>query len=180
MLFCSRPWSTDPEILAGGIAFLHEGARPSSTRTPRFTSPVLSCYSLLMHEMSIAQSLLQIIQQEMEKHPAAKLELVRVKHGQLTHIVPGSLYFAFEVLTKDTPLENAVLELEEIPLKVACGGCGAEFEPESEHPLLMPCPFCGEECGHTVLSGKELYLDHLVIVPATDDADDAENNAEME
>jgi len=114
-----------------------------------------------MHEMSIAQSLLDIIRQEMEKHDATKLLLVRVKHGQLTHIVPDSLYFAFEVLTKDTPLEGAKLELEEVPLRVKCSGCGQEFEPESEHPLLMPCPHCGEEFGHEVVCGKELYLDRL-------------------
>lgn len=111
--------------------------------------------------MSIAQSLLDIIRQEMEKHEATTLTLVRVKHGQLTHIVPDSLYFAFEVLTKDTPLEGAKLELEEVPLCVKCAGCGKEFEPESEHPLLMPCPHCGEEDGHEVVCGKELYLDRL-------------------
>lgn len=116
-----------------------------------------------MHEMSIAMSLLDIISQEMEKHGAQTLKLVRVKHGRLTQLVPNSLYFAFEVLTKGTPLENAKLELDEVPLKVACCACGTEFEPDEEHVLIMPCPNCGEEFGHTILCGKELYLDHLEV-----------------
>lgn len=117
-----------------------------------------------MHEMSIAQSLLEIIRQELARHdPKGRLTLVSVKHGQLTHIVPDSLYFAFDVLTKDTPLEGAQLVLEEVPLRVQCSSCNREFEPESEHPLLMPCPFCGEECGHEVICGKELYLDRLEV-----------------
>lgn len=114
-----------------------------------------------MHEMSIATSLLDIIRQEMEKHQATKLVLVRVKHGALSQIVPDSLYFAWEVLTKETPLEGAKLELEEVPLRLACSECGHEFEPEEIQLVIHPCPKCGEEFGHKVLSGKELYLDHL-------------------
>ncbi len=114
-----------------------------------------------MHEMSIATSLLEIIQQEMAKHGATRLIVVRVKHGALSQLVPEALDFAFTALTKGTPLEGAVLEMVEVPLKVACRACGAEFTPDDRDVLLMPCPQCGEEFGHTILSGRELYLDHL-------------------
>jgi hydrogenase nickel incorporation protein HypA/HybF len=114
--------------------------------------------------MSIAMELLNIIKGEMEKHGVSKLTKIRVVHGKLSGVVPDSLAFAFEVLTKDTPLESAELELAEQPVKLKCGQCSVEFEPEDTSMImLMPCPECQEEVGHEVLSGKELYLDKLEV-----------------
>lgn len=122
-----------------------------------------------MHEMAVAQSLLSIIQQEMERHGATRLLAVRVKHGTLAGIVPQALEFAFQTLTVGTPLEGARLEMLEVPLKLACFECGHEFSPEAPEagprnlPLVTPCPACGEEIGHRVVQGKELFLDHLEV-----------------
>lgn len=114
-----------------------------------------------MHEMAIASSLIEIIREELAKHGATRLVSARVCHGKLTNIVPEALHFAFEVQTQETPMAGAALELQEIPVTVACGGCGAQFTPEHPDLFYMPCPSCGREFAHEVLSGKELYLDHL-------------------
>jgi hydrogenase nickel incorporation protein HypA/HybF len=114
-----------------------------------------------MHEMSIAVSLVEIIQQEMAKHGVSTLLKVRVKHGRLTHLVPEALHFAFEACVRDTDMEGAELELEEVPLSVRCCKCAAVFEPDQEDIVYLPCPECGEEFGHEVLTGKELHLDRL-------------------
>lgn len=114
-----------------------------------------------MHEMSIAMSLLDIIRQEMDKHGATKLNSVRVVFGKLSNIVPEALEFAFEVLTKDTPLAGAVIELDERPLTMRCCKCDTEFTPELVNVMFAPCPQCGEEFGHTLLTGKEMFLDRL-------------------
>lgn len=114
-----------------------------------------------MHEMSIAASLIDIVKDELDKHGAEKLLMVRVCHGTLTNIVPDALSFAFEVQTQNTPLEGAELELKEIPLTVKCGDCGHEFIPENGDMFYMPCPECGREFAHEVISGRELYVDHL-------------------
>ncbi|GAB6178307.1 hydrogenase maturation nickel metallochaperone HypA [Desulfobaculum senezii] len=114
-----------------------------------------------MHEMSIAQSLISIIKEEMEKHGLTTLRRVRVKHGKLAAIVPESLHFAFEACTLGTPLEGAELDMEVIPLILECGECGLRFSPEEPDALFVPCPDCGEGIGHKVLQGKELYLDNM-------------------
>jgi len=114
-----------------------------------------------MHEMSIAQSILDIIKQEMESNGLTKLVRVRIKHGRLTNTVPEALETCFMALTVKTPLESAVFELEEIPARYKCFGCAKEFSPEEANRLLVPCPHCGEELGHTVLAGKELYIDYI-------------------
>jgi hydrogenase nickel incorporation protein HypA/HybF len=114
-----------------------------------------------MHEMSLCLNLIDIIRQEMEKHGATRLLKVRVKHGQLANVVPEAMEFAFEACIRDTDMDGAELELEEVPLVLACSACGKEFTPEDENVLCTPCPECGEDFGHRVVSGKELYLDFL-------------------
>lgn len=114
-----------------------------------------------MHEMAIAASLIDIVKEEMAKHNASKLLMVRVCYGKLTNLVPDALSFAFEVQTKQSPLEDAELELKEIPVTVTCGECSTEFTPEGTDLFYMPCPSCENLFGHTVLTGKELYVDHL-------------------
>ncbi|WP_035041391.1 hydrogenase maturation nickel metallochaperone HypA [Desulfovibrio sp. X2] len=114
-----------------------------------------------MHEMSIVQSLQDIIRQEMGRHGVTRLLAVRVVHGRLTNVVPEALEFAWEVMTKDTDMEGARLETEEIPLKLRCGGCRREFEPEDITAVLAPCPVCGEQIGHEVVAGRELHIAHI-------------------
>ena len=68
---------------------------------------------------------------------------------------------AFEVLTADTRLAGARLDMEEVPVRLRCRACGKEFQPEQHAAPFAPCPHCGEELGHTVLSGRELFIEYL-------------------
>ncbi len=111
-----------------------------------------------MHEMSIVQGLLDIIRQEMGRHGVTRLHEVKVVHGRLTNVVPEALDLAWEVLSKDTEFEGARLVTEEIPLRLRCGACRAEFSPEHLSAVLAPCPSCGEELGHEVVAGREMYI----------------------
>lgn len=114
-----------------------------------------------MHELSIAQSILDIVAQELEKNNLKTVLRVKIKHGWLTNIVPEALDMGFQALTAGTPLETAVFELEAVPTRYRCTACGHEFSPESQGRLFVPCPACGEEFGHEVLAGKELYIDFI-------------------
>lgn len=116
-----------------------------------------------MHEMSLVVNLLDIIRQEMEKHDTARLLKVTLRCGALANVVPEALALAFEVQSQGTVFASTRLELQEEPLLLRCGGCGGEFSPPgaSRVAIFSACPSCGEEVGHAVLAGKELYIDHL-------------------
>ena len=58
-------------------------------------------------------------------------------------------------------LAGVRLDLEDIPVRLRCRSCGAEFTVEQGATPFAPCPACGEELGHTVLSGRELYIEYL-------------------
>jgi hydrogenase nickel incorporation protein HypA/HybF len=107
-----------------------------------------------MHEMSIAQSLLEIIREEMAQHDAKVLKSVRLHIGQLSAIVPDSLSFCFEVMTSGTELEGAKLIMEIIPLRGFCKGCSQEFEIRD---YAFECPHCGSREIDTI-SGQDLSI----------------------
>jgi len=118
-------------------------------------------YCHAMHELSLATTLLALVEEELAKHHLTKLHVVRVRHGALANVVPEALSFAFEALTQGGPFEGARLEMEEEPLVLRCV-CGASFSPgRTQEPLFPPCPACGETRGHTVEKGRELYLQQL-------------------
>jgi hydrogenase nickel incorporation protein HypA/HybF len=115
---------------------------------------------VFMHEMSIAQSLLDIIKEEMEKHDAKILRAVRLNVGQMTAVVPQALSFCFEVITNGTELEGARLFMDIVPLKGYCPECDVEFTIED---YTFMCPSCGgskiETIGGQDLSIVEIEVD---------------------
>ncbi|MDQ7031619.1 MAG: hydrogenase maturation nickel metallochaperone HypA [Desulfonauticus sp.] len=114
-----------------------------------------------MHELSIAQSLLDIIKEEMAKNNVTKLLKVKIKYGQLSAIVPEALQTAFKVLTADTPLEHAKIIAEEVPLRARCRKCKKEFTPDPDEFVIIYCPYCKAEFGHEIISGKELIIEEI-------------------
>jgi len=107
-----------------------------------------------MHEMSIAQSLIQILQEEMVKHGAKALRSVRLSVGEMTAIVPESLSFCFEIIVQGTPLEGARLLMDRIPLKGYCPQCDVTFDIKD---FVFVCPTCGNR-GIETIEGQELSI----------------------
>ncbi|RLA97900.1 MAG: hydrogenase maturation nickel metallochaperone HypA [Deltaproteobacteria bacterium] len=110
-----------------------------------------------MHEVSIAQSLIQILEDEMGQFENAHLKSVRVRVGELSGVVPDALLFAFEVCSKGTVADGAVLHIEEVSARGFCNVCKEEFQLEV--PFLI-CPKCGTS-DIEVLSGRELEIDNM-------------------
>ena len=64
-------------------------------------------------------------------------------------------------LTAGTDWEGAVLQTEEIPHSPKCSHCGQIFSPSRQKCFSAPCPFCGEEQGHSIEVGRELYIQSM-------------------
>ena len=112
-----------------------------------------------MHELSLIQSMLEIIREERAKHGMTAIHKVRVVNGALSGAVSDALAFGWECLTQEGDLKGVALEIVDAPLSVTCGACGKPFTPEDKS--YMPCPACGEILGHDITSGKELYIDEI-------------------
>jgi hydrogenase nickel incorporation protein HypA/HybF len=107
-----------------------------------------------MHEMSIAQNMVDIIEDEMRRHNAKVLRSIHVNVGRFSSIVPDALSFCFEIMTKDTHLDGAKLFIDVIPLMGRCRSCKSQFEIID---YSFFCPFCGGLKIDTI-SGQDLTV----------------------
>ncbi len=110
-----------------------------------------------MHELSIADAIVAIAEQHAAGRRVARVE---VKIGHLRQVVPSALEFAFELVAEGTALEGAELEIEDVPVRIACRKCAAEGRV-AEFPFT--CPSCGS-FDTDVVSGDELLVDSLELV----------------
>lgn len=112
-----------------------------------------------MHEMSIAQSIVEIVEETLQNEENPKVSRVFVNIGELVAVVPESLDFCYTVITEGTPLANSKLIIEEIPVMVLCKGCGKEFRVEG---FVFRCPYCqGSEL--KTLTGRELTVSEIEV-----------------
>ncbi len=113
-----------------------------------------------MHELSIANAVLTTTLKHAEDRP---VELVAVRAGKLRQVVPGSLRFYWEVVTRETVCEGARLEIEEIEARARCGDCAAEWQPLVAG---FRCPGCAS-ARVEVIAGEELEIEYLELKEPT-------------
>lgn len=110
-----------------------------------------------MHELSIANSVLEAVRTEVQRRPGARLVKVGLRVGELAGVDPEALSFSFQAITHGTEFEHATLEIEARPRRHRCPKCGVEFNVQDYNTA---CPDCGAsrtEC----ISGDELELAYL-------------------
>jgi hydrogenase nickel incorporation protein HypA/HybF len=107
-----------------------------------------------VHELSIAKSIVDIVQQYVPEEQRGEVQSVRVQVGRLSGVVPESLEFCFSAITDPTPLGSARLDIEQIPARSRCAQCSSTFESEGTSFL---CPSCGGD-DLQILSGMELHV----------------------
>jgi len=110
------------------------------------------------------QSLVSTVLSLAREKGAARVLSVSMKVGELTHLNPEQLRFAFDVLTEDTEAKGAELVIEVVEAKVRCRRCGYEGGLSSSREAflqaLIPiaeCPRCGS-VDVEVVAGRECML----------------------
>lgn len=112
-----------------------------------------------MHELSIALSILDLAADEAERH-GGRIAAVHLKLGPLSGVFKDALLSAYELARESTPLAEAELIVEEVPLAVFCAACAAERELASVWTLV--CPVCGAATPE-IVRGRELEVVALEI-----------------
>lgn len=112
-----------------------------------------------MHELAVAERLLEIVEQEARPYAGARVVRISLKIGQLSAVVPDALRFAFAAISRGGVAENAALEIEEVPLSIRCHACAEVFHVEDP---FMVCPQCGG-CDVELVSGRELEITSMEI-----------------
>jgi len=104
--------------------------------------------------MSIATSLMEIIEEALRDRSVNKVLSFKLRIGELRAVEPEALRFCFEILSKGTRLEEAKMQIEDVPIKARCKQCKNEFIIKD---FFFLCPDCGS-FEIEALSGNELDL----------------------
>ncbi len=84
--------------------------------------------------------------------------------GDLTSIVDESVQFYFNIMTKGTILEDAILRFKRIAPEFVCTDCGHLFTGRS---IGIRCPDCG---GKSIVAdkGQEFYIESVEVDDGAD------------
>ena len=103
-----------------------------------------------MHEVAIMSDIIKAALAELTKYDVLKVEELQLVIGDLTSLGEDQLRFAYEIMTKNTILENSELMVEAEHVRLKCAGCGYEGPADTlesdyhEHTVpILSCPECG-------------------------------------
>lgn len=108
-----------------------------------------------MHELSIALSIVEGAEEELQRQGGGRVCAVHLKLGPLSGVVKDALLFSYELACEGTPLEGSRLVIEEVPILIYCSACASEGDPVSGQRLH--CARCGSS-GCQVVKGTELEV----------------------
>jgi hydrogenase nickel incorporation protein HypA/HybF len=112
-----------------------------------------------VHEMGIANSILEAVEKEASRYAGTRARKVGVRIGELAAIDAESLKFCFEVLARDTILDGLQLEIELCPRRHHCSDCECTFIVRDYDCRCPQCNQIAMEC----IGGDELELAYVEV-----------------
>lgn len=114
-----------------------------------------------MHELSIALSIIEGVEEELGVHPGAHVAAIHVKIGPLSGVVKDALLFSYGIACEGTPLAGSKIEFEDVPVALYCPNCKQERPAVS--PQHLACAVCGT-LSADIRSGAELQISALELI----------------
>lgn len=113
-----------------------------------------------MHEMSLCESVLQVIENEAQSQGFTRVKRVCLEIGTLSSVEIDAMKFCFDVVIKNSIAQDAELEIDTPPGTLWCMQCAEAFEANER---FQACPKCG---GHQcqVTGGEEMRIKELEVV----------------
>lgn len=112
-----------------------------------------------MHELSIALSIIDLVEAEARRNGSSRVQEVELEIGTLAGVEIQTLEFALDSAVRGTLLEDAKIVRIYIEGTGFCNDCNSSFPVSS---LFSPCPDCGSYCVK-IIKGKELRVKSIVI-----------------
>ena len=111
-----------------------------------------------MHELAISSAVLESVLRHAD---GRRVTSVKLRVGHLRQVVPDSLAFYFELVSRESLCEGARLEQEYVPAMLRCEGCEREWDPEDAWFRCSGCGGAGE-----VIAGNELEVESIEVEEA--------------
>lgn len=114
---------------------------------------------IAMHEMSLCESILQVLEQQAEAQQYSKVKTVWLEIGALAGVETDALRFSFDVVVQGSIADHAKLEIIEIPGQAWCMPCNRNVVVQQLYDL---CPHCGSH-QLQVNSGDQMRIKELEV-----------------
>jgi hydrogenase nickel incorporation protein HypA/HybF len=113
-----------------------------------------------MHEMSLAESVLQLVEETARREQAQRVKLVVLEIGRLSTVEPEALKFCFDAVTRGSIAADAALEIVDVAGSGWCMECAATVPMQEVYGL---CPQCGspqvQATGGTEMRVREIEIE---------------------
>lgn len=112
-----------------------------------------------MHEVSLAAGILKIVEDAALREHFTRVTHLRLEAGPLAGVEVRALRFALEVITQDTCLQQATIDIDTPPGRAWCPQCNATVDITMRGD---PCPGCGSY-QLQVTGGAELRVVEMLV-----------------
>lgn len=112
-----------------------------------------------MHEMSLAEGVIQLIEDSARKNAFSRVKTVWLEIGRLAGVEAEAMRFCFEAVARGGIADGATLEIIETPGVGCCTECGQTMEVVER---FQPCLRCGG-FGVAVTGGDEMRVKELEV-----------------
>ncbi len=112
-----------------------------------------------MHEMSICESLVSIIEDQAVAQSFSRVNMVRLEVGALAGVEIEALRFSFDVVTRNGIADGAKLDVIELPVTGWCMPCANAVVVKERYDA---CPDCGSY-QIQITGGEELRIKEMEV-----------------
>lgn len=113
-----------------------------------------------MHEMALAEGILQLVEDTARANAAARVRSVLLEIGALSHVEESALRFCLDAVTRGTLADGARIDVLATPGRAWCLPCGASVALAR---LGDACPTCGSY-QLQVTQGEEMKVKEIEVV----------------
>ena len=112
-----------------------------------------------MHELGLTKELVDIVAAKAAEAGAARILSLKLVIGALSGVEADAVAFCFEVVSKGTAAEGARLEIDRVPLTLACRACGVTAPTED---IFTVCARCGST-DVAIAAGREFTIKSMEV-----------------
>ena len=112
-----------------------------------------------MHEMALAEGMLQIVEDAARDNAAARVSAIWLEIGTLAQVERAALRFCFDAVSRGGVADGARLEIIDVSGAAWCMPCG---ERVALVALGEACPRCGSY-QLQVVSGTEMRIREIAV-----------------
>lgn len=113
-----------------------------------------------MHELTLAESMMEIVERAAAQAGAKKVTRVRLAIGALAHVETEALLFCCEVVCRNSVADGAQFEVERPPGRAHCHACGQDSVLDH---LSFECPHCAAYGLHFI-DGEQMQVMDIGII----------------